>query len=49
VGVITTYDRLAAEVRARCAGVYSTVLLDLPGPLARDRDRVTSIVASLHQ
>ncbi len=47
--VIATYDRLAAEVRARCAGVYSTVLLDLPGPLARDRDRVTSIVASLHQ
>ena len=47
--VIATYDRLASEVRARCTGVFSTVLLDLPGTLARDQDRVRSIVQSLHQ
>jgi len=47
--VIATHDRLASEVRARCEGIFSTVLLDLPGPLARDEDRVRSIVASLHQ
>jgi len=47
--VIATYDRLAAVVRARCDGIFSTVLLDLPGALARDEDRVRSIVQSLHQ
>jgi len=47
--VIATYDRLASEVRARCTGIFSTVLLDLPGTLARDEDRVRSIVQSLHQ
>lgn len=47
--VIATHDRLAAEVRARCEGIFSTVLLDLPGNLARDEDRVQDIVRSLHQ
>jgi hypothetical protein len=47
--VIATYDRLAAVVRVRCDGIFSTVLLDLPGALARDEDRVRSIVQSLHQ
>jgi len=47
--VIATYDRLASEVRARCTGIFSTVLLDLPGTLAHDEDRVRSIVQSLHQ
>jgi probable F420-dependent oxidoreductase len=46
--VVATHDRLAAELRARCEGVFSTVLLDLPGALARDEDRVRAIVASLH-
>lgn len=47
--IIATYDQLADEVRKRCDGVYSTVLLDLPGALARDEDRVRSIVRALHQ
>jgi len=47
--VIATHDRLAAEVRKRCAGIFSTVLLDLPGDLARDEDRVRDIVRTLHQ
>lgn len=47
--VIATHDRLAAEVRARCEGTFTTVLLDLPGSLARDEDRVRDIVHRLHQ
>jgi probable F420-dependent oxidoreductase len=47
--VIATHDRLAAAVREKCAGIFDTVLLDLPGALARDEDRVRGIVASLHQ
>jgi probable F420-dependent oxidoreductase len=47
--VIATHDRLAAEVRARCAGIFDTVLLDLPGDLARDEARVRDIVHQLHQ
>ncbi|MCC6848982.1 MAG: TIGR03617 family F420-dependent LLM class oxidoreductase [Deltaproteobacteria bacterium] len=46
--VIATHDRLAAEVRTRCAGIFSTVLLDLPGDLARDEERVRDIVRALH-
>ncbi len=47
--VIATHDRLADAVRARCEGIFSTVLLDLPGTLARDQDRVRDIVQRLHQ
>ena len=46
--VIATHDRLAEELRKRCDGIYSTVLLDLPGDLARDEDRVRDIVRTLH-
>ena len=47
--VIATHDRLADEVRRRCDGIFSTVLLDLPGDLARDEDRVRDIVRTLHR
>jgi len=47
--VIATHDNLAAEVRRRCAGIFQTVLLDLPHALTRDEDRVRDIVRSLHQ
>jgi len=47
--IIATYDQLADEVRKRCDGIYSTVLLDLPGALARDEDRVRSLVEDLHR
>ncbi len=47
--IIATYDRLADEVRTRCEGIYSTVLLDLPGALARDEDRVRALVDGLHR
>jgi probable F420-dependent oxidoreductase len=47
--VIATHDRLASAVRARCEGVFSTVLLDLPRDLAADDDRVRDIVMTLHR
>ena len=47
--IVATHDRLADEVRKRCDGIFSTVLLDLPGDLARDEDRVRDIVRTLHQ
>ena len=47
--VIATHDRLADAVRARCEGIFTTVLLDLPGALTRDAERVQSLVADLHR
>jgi probable F420-dependent oxidoreductase len=47
--VIATHDRLADEVRKRCEGIFTTVLLDLPADLARDEDRVRDIVRTLHR
>lgn len=46
--IIGTYDQLAARVRERCAGVFSTVLLDLPHRFQRDEDRVRELVRTLH-
>jgi probable F420-dependent oxidoreductase len=45
--VIATYDQLAEKVRARCAGIFSTVLLDLPASLRKDEARVSEIVRVL--
>ncbi len=47
--VIATHDRLAEEVRRRCDGIFSTVLLDLPHDLAADHERVRDVVRVLHQ
>ena len=46
--IIGTYDQLAAQVRARCAEIFSTVLLDLPHRFQRDEDRVRELVKTLH-
>jgi alkanesulfonate monooxygenase SsuD/methylene tetrahydromethanopterin reductase-like flavin-dependent oxidoreductase (luciferase family) len=46
--VIATYDRLAAELRRRCDGIFSTVLLDLPHRLQRDEGRVRELLQTLH-
>lgn len=45
--VIATWDELAAAVATRCAGVFDSVLLDLPAALARDGERVAAVVAGL--
>jgi len=46
--IIATYDRLADELRRRCDGVFSTVLLDLPHRLQRDEGRVRELLRTLH-
>jgi probable F420-dependent oxidoreductase len=43
--IVGTYDELAAKVKARCDGVFSTVLLDLPPDLRSDQARVREILA----
>ncbi len=46
--IIATYDDLAKKVKQRCAGLFTTVLLDLPPKLRADEDRVRTIVRELH-
>lgn len=47
--VVTTYDRLAEIIRARCAGLFSTVVLVLLGEARRDTDLLRETVRRLHQ
>ena len=47
--VIATHDRLAEVVRERCAGLFTTVLLDLPPGLRDDDARLREIVDYLHR
>lgn len=42
-----TWDELVPKLRARCGGIFSTLLLDLPATLRADADRVREIVAAL--
>lgn len=45
--IIGTYDEFPARLKARAAGAYNSVLLDLPNALRQDEDRVASIVQQL--
>ena len=47
--IIGTYDELVAKLRERSAGVFSTVLIDLPPDLRKDHDRVRGIVRDLRR
>ncbi len=47
--IIGTHDQFAARLIERCTDLYSTVLLDLPPELRKDRDWVTETVAALQQ
>jgi probable F420-dependent oxidoreductase len=47
--IVATWDRLAAEVKRRCAGIFTTVLLDLPAGFRDDDGRVRALVADLHR
>jgi probable F420-dependent oxidoreductase len=47
--IVGTYDELPAKLRARAAGAYNSVLLDLPKALLQDEDRVADIVQQLHE
>lgn len=45
--IVGTLDQFVPELRARAAGLFSTVLLDLPPELRRDNDWVAETVAAL--
>jgi probable F420-dependent oxidoreductase len=47
--IVATYDELAAALTERCAGLFSTLLLDLPPGLRREETRVRELVRALHQ
>jgi probable F420-dependent oxidoreductase len=46
--IVATYDEFPAKLKARAAGSYTSVLLDIPKALQRDEDRVADIVRQLH-
>ena len=45
--LIGTYDQLAAQVAERCPGSFTTVMLDMPHDLRRDKDRVKDILRDI--
>ena len=45
--LIGTYDQLAAQIAERCPSAFTTVMLDMPADLRRDRDRVADIVRAI--
>ncbi len=45
--LIGTYDQLAAQIAERCPSAFTTVMLDMPADLRRDRDRVADIVRDI--
>jgi probable F420-dependent oxidoreductase len=47
--IVGTYDEFPAKLKARAAGAYDSVLLDLPEVLLQDEDRVADIVKQLHE
>jgi len=46
--LVATAGELAATVSERCAGLFDTVLLDLPPDMARDDAWVAETIAALH-
>ncbi len=47
--IIATWDDFADQCRARCAGVFDTVLLDLPPDARADDDFMRDVVSALHR
>ena len=45
--ISATYDELAAKIKERCTGLFSTVLFDLPRELREDDERVRSLIRDL--
>jgi len=42
-------DDLAARLTQRCAGLFDTVMLDLPPSLRQDPARVAELVRAVHE
>ncbi len=47
--IVGTYDELAPQLKQRCAGIFSTLLLDLPRRLREDDARVRETIQLLRQ
>lgn len=47
--IVGTYDELVPQLRTRCTGLFTTILLDLPPAVRQDPDRVRSIIQALRQ
>lgn len=47
--IVARDDELVPRLRERCAGTFSTLLLDLPPRLRRDQERVREIVGALQR
>jgi probable F420-dependent oxidoreductase len=47
--IVSTYDEFPAKLKARAAGAYDSVLLDLPQALQQDEERVADIVKQLQE
>lgn len=45
--IVSTWDDFPSKVRARCEGIFDTVLLDLPPEARADEDFVRSTIAAL--
>lgn len=47
--IVSTYDEFPARLKARAAGAFTSVLLDIPKALQQDEDRVADMVRQLHE
>lgn len=47
--LIGTYDQLVAKLTERCAGIFTTLTLDLPAAFRRDEDRVRDLLQKLRE
>jgi len=47
--IVGTYDELVPKLQARCGGIFSTILLDLPPGLRDDDERLRAINQALRQ
>ena len=46
--ISATWDEMATALAGRCAGIFDTILIDMPTGLGREEDRVKDILSHLH-
>lgn len=47
--IISTYDNLAESIRAKCDGIFNTIVFDPHGKARKNHDMLRETVAKLHQ
>lgn len=47
--IVSTYDQLAETIRAKCEGLYDTIVLTPHGEARKDHDLLRETIAKLHQ